>query len=333
MTTLFPAQDSTLAAAALAANLLGDYGFPAQPVCRFFRKGICDTYRVYAGDQEYYLKVYRHARRTELDVAEEVRLLNHLAANGVSVARPVMRLDGAYVNRLRAPEGLRYAVLFEAAEGVDGDEGDDSRLERFGEMAARMHQASDQLPGPYRRSHLDMRHLVDENLPAIAKLMAHRSTDFALITRIAEVCAQWVSELLPNTKPEYGICHGDLHGGDVRYDMNSKPVLFDFDSSGCGWRALDIGVFLASEDWMDVTAEAEERRQRRLAAFLAGYSTIRELTEQEQNAVQLGPPIRHIYLMGFVLRYTAVWQGEYWANDSFIEWHMTWFRHWAERSL
>ena len=329
----FPVQDSTLSAEALAESVLSEYGSLDRPVCRFYRKGICDTYRVTAGDRGYYLKVYRHGRRTRLDVSEEVRLLNYLAANGVSVARPVLRRDGSYVNRLAAPEGDRYAVLYEAAQGVAGDRGDLERIAAFGEMVGRMHQVADRIDGPYRRVALDMRHLVDDNLPAIEHLMAHREADYRLIVRIAEACKSRVAELLPTSQPAFGICHGDLHGGDVCYDERGTPVLFDFDSSGCGWRALDIGVFLASDEWMDTTAEAEARRQRKLAAFLEGYSAIRELTEPELIAVQLGPPIRHIFLMGFVLRYTATWQGEHWADDDFIDWHMTWFRHWAERNL
>lgn len=96
---------------------------------------------------------------------------------------------------------------------------------------------------------------------------------------------------------------------------------------------LDVGVFLASDEWMDTAGEAEERRRCRLASLVDGYSSIRKLTEHELVAVQLTPPIRHIYLMGFVLRYTTTREGEHWANDDFIDWHITWFRHWAESSL
>lgn len=330
---LFPVQDSTLSAEALAKRVLRRYSLPDRVVCRFHRKGICDTYRVAAGDREYYLKVYKHARRSRMDVTEEVRLLNYLAAHGVSVARPVSRQDGRYVSRLAAPEGTRYSVLFEAALGEPGDGGDPSRIQALGEMVGRMHRRADEMPEPYRRTHLDMRHLVDDSLSVIAPLMAHRGEDFRVVHRIAEHCKSRVSQLLPDTKPEYGICHGDLHGGDICYDRSNTPVLFDFDSSGCGWRALDIGVFLASDEWMDISCEAEHRRQGQLEAFLDGYSTIRSLTKQELSAVQLGPPIRHIYLVGHVLRYTAVQEGDHWANDHFIDWHMTWYKHWAGSHL
>ena len=104
---LFPVQDSTLSAESLAESVLKKYSLPGPVECRFFRKGICDTYRVTAGEQEYYLKVYRYARRTRMDVTEEVRLLNYLSAHGISVAKAVARRDGIYVSRLAAPEGTR----------------------------------------------------------------------------------------------------------------------------------------------------------------------------------------------------------------------------------
>lgn len=330
---LFPVQDSTLSAEALAESVLTEYDLPGQIVCRFFRKGICDTYKVEAGDRTYYLKVYKHARRSRMDVFEEVRLLNHLAANGISVAKPVIRPDGQYVIRLDALEGVRYSVLFEAAHGAAGDSRNPNRIRALGEMVGHMHLCADKMDAPYQRSHLDMRYLVDDNLPVIASLMARREADFSLIRDIAEACKAKLSQLLPRSKPEYGICHGDLHGGDVCYDLNDRPTLFDFDSSGCGWRALDIGTFLASDDWMDITLEAEGRRQRQLDIFTSGYSVVRTLTDHEIAAVQLGPPVRHIFLMGHVLRYTTASEGEHWANGHFIDWHMSWFNHWAENNL
>lgn len=330
---LFPVQDSTLSADALAERVLKRYSLSGHVVCHFYRKGICDTYRVTVEDQEYYLKVYKHGRRSRMDVAEEVRLLNHLAAHGVSVAKPVMRQDGRYVSRLAAPEGTRYSALYEAAIGAPGDDGDLNRIGALGEMVGRMHLCADEMREPYQRTHLDMRHLVDDNLSVIAPFMAHRPDDLSVIHQIADDCKSRVSEHLPRTKPEYGICHGDLHGGDVCYKDGRMPVLFDFDSSGCGWRALDIGVFLASDSWMDTSTEAEDRRQRQLTAFVDGYGTHRSLTDNELSIVQLCPPVRHIFLMGHVLRYTAGQQGNHWANDSFIDWHMVWFSHWAGRHL
>jgi len=330
---IFPIQNSTLSAEALVPWISKRYDLPEPVSCRFFRKGICDTYTVKAAQTDYFLKIYRHGRRTRLDITEEVRLINYLSKNNVSVAKPVARKDKSYVNQLSAPEGVRYAVLFEAAKGVKEDN-DENLVEAFGEMVGRFHQCSDRMSGSYRRKHLDMKHLVDDNLAAISSLMVYRPADFRVIENIGDQCKKRITSLLTTSKPEYGVCHGDLHGGDVRYREDNTPILFDFESSGCGWRALDIGVFLTTAaDWMDISRQAEDSRHSRLAAFLRGYSSHRELSKNELAAIGLTPPIHHIFLMGHVLRYTTGWEGEYWANDEFIDWHMNWFRYWAERDL
>ena len=115
--TPFPVQDSTLSANALAESVASIYGFSQPVACHFFRKGICDTYKVRVDGRDTYLKVYKHNRRTYLDVSEEVRLLNHLADNGVSVVRPVIRYDGEYVSQFPAPEGRALCRALRSCEG------------------------------------------------------------------------------------------------------------------------------------------------------------------------------------------------------------------------
>lgn len=331
---LFPVQNSTPSAKALVPWLLEKYSFSQSISCEFYRKGsgICDTYLVKTAASDYYLKIFMHGRRTKLDVSEEVRLLNYLGRNGVSVAMPVVRKDGSYVSQLRAPEGTRYAVLYEGAKGVEGDD-DENRIKALGDMVARFHQCSDEMPGEYRRKHLDMKHLIDDNLVAISWLMAHRKADYRLIENIAESCKNQILRLLPTSKPEYGICHGDLYGGDVRYGEDNTPVIFDFDSSGYGWRALDIGVFQGTPDWMDISDEAEQLRQAQLSLFLESYSKHRKLGENELYIIQLTPAVHHIFLFGHYLRYYGIHQGNYFANDNYIGWHMKWFRYWAEKEF
>jgi Ser/Thr protein kinase RdoA (MazF antagonist) len=286
-----------------------------------------DAYRIEAGGQLFFLKVSMAARRSRHDVDEEVRLLLHLARGGVGVSTPVALVDGQYVIALSAPEGERYAVLYEAARGTEGTT--DLHRRELGRMVARMHQVADGLEPPYDRDCLELEHLLDDNLAPIAVLMAHRPEDYAIIARIAKHVKDVVTALLPRRSPEHGVCHGDLHGGDVLYSPDGVPVLFDFESSGTGWRALDIAVFQGSSDWMDTSQEADARRQREVAQFLEGYTSIRELSSGELEVLKLGPAEHHIFLMGLVLRYWRIRDGWHWADDGFIDWHMRWFRHWV----
>lgn len=326
----FPAQDSVLSAQAIADRLLSLYGLTPPYSCQFYRKGICDTYQIRATNGGFYLKVYRTGRRSRLDVSEEVRLLNYFLQHGISVVRPVPRLDGEYISELIAPEGMRCAVLFRAVDG-ESEQTDQHRW-AFGATVAHMHAAADSLTTPPARQHLNMHTLLEENMVHIDQLMGHRPGDFELIRAIADEAEHTVTSLLPCTAPQYGFCHGDLHGGDVLYGADGLPTLLDFDSSGCGWRAVDLGVYL-SHDWMNTSPEAESLRQARLAAFLDGYQSVRQLSSAELAVIQLTPAIRHIFLMGHVLRYTTLYQGWNWANDSFIDWHMQWFRHWQAQRV
>jgi len=330
----FPVQNSTLSEKALVPWLRKRYLFPRSISCEFYRKGagICDTYFIKTAEKDYYLKIFMHGRRTNLDASEEVRLLKYLDKNGVCVAMPVIKKDGSFVSQLKAPEGTRYAVLYHGVEGAEEDN-NENRIKSFGDMVARFHQCSDKMPGSYRRKHLDMKYLIDDNLTLISTLMNHRIEEYKIIEKIGEYCKEKVQKLLPTSKPEYGICHGDLFGGDVRYKEDNTPIIFDFDSSGCGWRALDIGVVLNTPDWMNTSDEAEHLRQTRLSLFLEGYSKNRKLTDNELSVIQLGPPVHHIFLFGLFLRYYGIHQGSHFADDGYIDWYMPWFNHWAASNL
>ena len=329
MSQPFPVQNSTLSAQALAALVRRTYPLHGEPAGTFWRKGMGDTYRLEAGGQVFFLKVYMAGRRSRQDVEEEVRLLLHLDREGVGVAPPLPSLDGQYVLALPAPEGERYAVLFEGVTGVEGT----TELHRrnLGRMVARMHQCADSLDPPYGRDCLELEHVLDDNLAAIAPLMAHRPEDYAIITRIAKHARDVVTASLPRRHPEHGVCHGDLFGGDVLYSPEGSPVIFDFESSGCGWRALDIAVFQGASDWMDTSEEAVLRRHHEVGQFLDGYTAVRELSSGELEVLKLDGAVHHIFLMGLVLRYFSVRDGWHWANDGFIDWHMKWFRHWIEQ--
>jgi Ser/Thr protein kinase RdoA (MazF antagonist) len=324
----FRVQDSTLSASAVGELVYARYSLEAAPVCTFWRKGMGDTYRIEAGHRVYFFKVSMVGRRSRKDVDEEVRLLLHLANGGVGVSLPIETLEGEHVLALSAPEGERYAVLFEAAEGVEGA----TALHRreLGRMVARMHLCADSLEPAYDRDHFELAYVLDDSLVAIEALMRHRSDDYRVISKIAQHAKDVVTSALAWRKPEHGVCHGDLFGGDVRYAPDGAPVLFDFDSSGCGWRALDIAVFQGSADWMDSSREADLRREREVGEFLDGYTSVRPLSSGELEVMKLDQAVHHIFLMGLVLRFWTLHDGWHWANDSFIDWHMKWFRHWIE---
>jgi Ser/Thr protein kinase RdoA (MazF antagonist) len=322
-------QDSTASASAVAELIHRRYPLPVFPACTFWRKGMGDTYRLEAGSRLYFLKIPKAVRRTRPDIEEEVRLLLHLVNGGVAVAVPVQTYDGAYFVTLSMPEGERYAVLYEGARGVEGSS--DLHRRELGRMLARMHLCADTLDPVYNRADFELKYVLDDSLAVIEPLMAHRRADYEVIARIATHAKDMVTSLLPQRYPEHGVCHGDLHGGDVLYSPDGQPVIFDFDSSGTGWRALDIAIFQGASDWMDMSQEADLRRQHEVGQFLEGYTSVRTMSSGEAEVLKLDQAVHHIFLMGLVLRFWHIHDGLHWANDGFLDWHMKWFRHWIEQ--
>jgi Ser/Thr protein kinase RdoA (MazF antagonist) len=325
----FPVRHSILDQDALAAWLRASYRLREPVRCQFLRRSMSDTYRVESPGGSYILKIYMHGRHLRPAIAAEIDFLNDLIEHDVSVAAPIANADGVHVNDMNAPEGTRYAVLFDAVTGEEPQEVNLAHSRAFGQLAGRLHACADGLGKAYDRWQLDERYLIEGPLNQIRPYLRHRPADLQYLCALGEV---WITELrgrLPKQSPEYGLCHGDLHTGNARFDRDGRLTLYDFDSCGYGWRAIDIGVYHVSYDWMDLSEETCREKARFWEAFVQGYSTERPLSSDELVVAQLCLPIRHLELMGITIRYWASHAGIHWITDAYFDQHLAWFRRWA----
>ena len=235
-----------------------------------------------------------HGWRTRQDLEAELALITDLRAQDLFVTPVVPRADGGVLTSLPAPEGERFAVLFAPAPGKPIRDLTSHQAHAFGRLAAGVHMGADAGPLAYRRLPLDERHLLDEPLAQIRAAMVDGGEDLIFLERVAERVRHRLGTL-PRTPPEYGLCHGDPHPGNVCFDTAGRPTLFDFDCMGYGWRAYDLSVFL----W-NVFGERRTKRWResRWRAFLRGYREVRPLSEGLDEVVPLFLVARQIWLMG-----------------------------------
>lgn len=316
---------------ALAVWMSARYMLNAPVRCRFFRRSISDVYRVDAHDASYILKVYMHGRHSMTEIEAEIDFLNDLKDLDVAVAAPVADKDRGFLNQIAAPEGTRYAVLF---PNLMGDAPQEENLEhscRFGRLAGRLHRCADTITRNYDRGPLDDRYLIDEPLRLIEFHFPHRQRDLEYLKALSADLKSELHLLVSRNRPEYGLCHGDLHTGNARFDGDGRLTLFDFDSFGCGWRAMDIGVYHVSYDWMDLSDVVESRKACFWESFVDGYSEERSLSGNELAVAQLCLPVRHLELMGLSMRYWSPYLGISWMDDSYLDRHMNWFKEWARK--
>ncbi|MBN1934376.1 MAG: phosphotransferase, partial [Anaerolineae bacterium] len=227
----------------------------------------------------------------------------------------------------------RYALLFDALTGDAPQETNLEHSRRFGQLAGRLHQCADRLSRQgklYKRRHLDEQYLVKEPLHCIASFFPHRTSDLNYLKGLGSDLIAELHSRASKANPEYGLCHGDMHTGNARFDRRGRLALFDFDSCGYGWRAIDIGVYHVSYDWLDLSQETRRKKDQFWEAFVRGYHEERHLSQNELLVAQLCLPIRHLELMGITMRYWSPQIGINWINDEYLDRHLSWFKTWKD---
>jgi Ser/Thr protein kinase RdoA (MazF antagonist) len=325
---VFPTQASVLAAEALAERVLSAYDLEPPVRCRLVARGLNDTYRVETGAGTLYLRVYRHGWRTDAEIESETALMGDLHRLGLRVSRPVPRADGTPLGRVRAAEGERQVVLFAAAEGADVRDIEPRHARAYGRLAATLHTRADASLPAYARFHIDECHLIDEPLAAIRERMGEVAECAEDLAYLEEMAARVRSRIaaLPRTIPAYGLCHGDLHPGNVRFDADGEPTLFDFDCCGYGWRSYDLAVFL----WNGyLEGRPKGWLMSRWNGFIRGCEKIRPLGQDEVRSLPLFLVARQIWLMGLDCRGESEWLPQ-WLTPEWFHSMVKYVRRWVE---
>ena len=294
----FPVKSSILSSEALMEEVLSKYLLNNPIQCQFFKLGVNDTYLVRDLTSSYYLRVYKYNWRTKEDIESELECLNYLSKNNISVSMPIKNIDGVYLNEVQAPEGIRYVALFTDALGVHKDNLTKEESYILGKNIANIHITTDKLEHTYNRFHIDLKHLVDEPLKNIEPLIKHRHEDYNYFKTIGEELKIIIEKLLPQTTPLYGICHGDIHLGNINFKENGISTMFDFDCFGYGFRAYDIAVYRWHQEITKHNQAPENPKLEQWNKFLEGYNEERKLTTNENEAINAFIAIRHIWVMG-----------------------------------
>lgn len=136
--------------------------FLAAPVtsCQLLQRGFNDLYIIEADSRRAGLRLSRAGRRHASDLECEASLLAHLRGRGVPVVTPQRGRDGRYCQRASAPEGTRFALLFDFIEGREPEE-TPANAHAQGMVSARIHAGSAGIAIPHDRFILDLEHLHD----------------------------------------------------------------------------------------------------------------------------------------------------------------------------
>ena len=295
--TYTPALHSIIEPAILDQLVQSDFALHASRAVYLIQSGLNDHYALHTAQGDFVIRVYRSGWRSNQAIIWELELVDHLARCGAPVAACVSRTEGGWFSEIRAIEGVRQVAVFRCAPGPYTHFGASGRnrispadcAEQFGRSVAEIHSAADSYHSEMPRFHLNLDHLLEQPLQAIAQVYAHRQRDVDGLRQVAGQLRQLLDRI-GLERLDWGPCHGDMSGGNSTYS-NDRVFHFDFDCAGLGWRAYDLGVFFWS---MSINGHGGEVWDR----FLRGYSACRALSSHDLAAARAFACARVIWLMG-----------------------------------
>jgi Ser/Thr protein kinase RdoA (MazF antagonist) len=233
--------------------------------CKKLNTFVNYAFEVISSRGHFALKIYNPASRTAAEVQWEVDLTLHLIKNGAPVAKPIAGKNGSHIQTF-VIGGLNFTtVLFEWAAGEKPKPELDTYI-LIGEAAAKIHNAADTFKSELPREKYDVYELIDDQLKRI-KTPLEESGQYQ---RVHELSGR-MRRIISNPKLDYGIIHNDLTLDNVHLNGNSL-IVFDLDSSGESWRAVEPwGVLRFAED--------------RFRSWLEGYRSVRKFSEDDERAV------------------------------------------------
>jgi len=234
------------------------------------------------------LRVNINSPRTLANLNAEVFWVN--AITGVKTPKPIANSSGRFVSQAwhQASNRKLNAVLYTWLEGEElGDEPTFEQLQAAGAAMAKLHETSKHLELPADANLPDLSDFFwsgsDLLLSDDSKLDAkERELISALKTQVDEL----ISELATASDPQ--LIHADVHPWNLMWHEDEIAV-FDFDDCGIGLPIQDLATALYYLD----TDEQEE-------AFIAGYTSVRELPTHTAKQMRLLKHQRRVLLLNYL---------------------------------
>ncbi|MBL0329124.1 MAG: phosphotransferase [Bacteroidetes bacterium] len=284
----FPVEYSSLSTQALQELICKNYSFPGTTSITFLKRGFNDTYLIQNKTKKYILRVYKHNWRAEDSIETELKLLNFLKENDISVSFPITDIHSQFIQRLEAPEGVRYAVLFSYAEGEQIRKLNLEQAELLGIQTGKIHLLTLNKQLGVTAHNYGIEYQFEKTLFVLKPILVNHLNEYNYLVELKNHFTEHFSTI-DTTQLARGICHGDLQAENFHITPANQITFFDFDFFGDGYLIYDIGVFI----WYDHKNKPKEI----VDAFLRGYQTQRKLSESELKLLPYFSTLRALFQM------------------------------------
>ncbi len=252
--------------------LIEQYNFEEDCTLSLLRSYTNDVYLVTSSNEKYVLKLYNSVWRTETEILWEVDLTEHLLEKGVLVPNVLTAKSGKKVVDYNLDGENLFVVVFDYAVGKKPLEPFTPELYySVGQAAAKLHESSNDFSSQYSRPEWTLEYVIDNSLITVKDIISPETYNF--ISEFGSKLKTKIKELNEEGL-DWGLIHGDLTLDNLHVDDDGSITLYDFDSSGLGFRAMDL------QGWVVLHPD----KKTNVDAYLRGYKEVRETSENDIKA-------------------------------------------------
>lgn len=194
------------------------------------------------GFGQYIFRIYSVKKEEEV-IKSEIELLSFLTYYGLNIESAISNCKGLYYDTIQLDNSIRNCAMYNTLSGITYNESlTEKKSKKLGEVIGKFHHALDLYCGQssFRRFGYD--ELVWMPWQTIKPYIHHNEELYKFYKAIIKGC----ENKLRNNKRflSWGLCHGDLHGGNVIFNQDNEPGIFDFDLCCKSWRVYDLATFI-----------------------------------------------------------------------------------------
>ncbi|WP_111710085.1 phosphotransferase [Lutibacter citreus] len=286
--TVFPVTTSTLSAKELGEFIKDKYQLNKNFNCKLFRTGMNHTYFLSDNKTKYVIRVYSYNWRSKSEITEELKLLKLLKKNNLSISFPIQDKNGELIQKINAPEGTRYVVLFSFAEGGKIRFIDQETCFSIGSLMAKIHDLT--LNKNIDRVSYNKKSLIELPYENLKQFFSEKLPEMEFIKEIGKSFHNSNFNSIPN-----GVVHMDIWYDNMAIKNENDITIFDFDFCGNGWQILDVAYFCKQLFFIELDKKQYELK---LQSFLNGYQNIRKLSDKELQLIPKAGASVFVFYLG-----------------------------------
>lgn len=307
--THFPVTNSNLSATHIGLFLQEKYSLSKDTKCQLIKAGINDTYLVSDKSDKFVFRVYSLNWRSKTEIEEEIKLLNQLKENTISISYPLSDKDNNTIQTLNAPEGDRFAVLFTFASGEKQHIISEETHFQIGQLIARIHEIT--INQKLNRVNYTPEVILIDSLKKVSAFLKSDTEEMNFM-KSAQTYLLKEFENADISQIRQGIVHLDIWFDNLNITADKQVTIFDFDFCGNGWLCLDLAYYILQLHNIE-KYEAKDY-QPKVDHFLNGYESVTPLSAEEKRLIpMLGVSLYFFYLATQCQRY------DNWSNSFLSE--------------